>query len=400
MKIISIEPTPSPNTMKLNMDIRLPDGARFTYTLDNIDSAPDYSKKLLAIPGVTGLFQAADFIALDRHSKGDWQQILEKARDILGSDDAAHAKQSTYGDGVDAEHTKLAAPVVGWGEVQVRLQQFRHIPMQVRVSIGTEEQRAALPEKFIKAATQAGLASPNLIKERKLIDYGVRYGELQEVLEQIVNELDAAYDDNRLLQLAADAMNDAYQDDNSVEYSSSSTITLDQLSAAMLDADWRVRYAALRTIRPSLDAIPFLAKALDDPHISIRRMAAVYLGDIKEPQVLPYLYKALTDKSPAVRRTAGDTLSDLGDPAAIGAMCKALQDTSKIVRWRAARFLYEVGDETAIPALREAQNDPEFEVRMQLKLALERIEGGEAAVGSVWQQMTQRDKTEKPPVGN
>jgi HEAT repeat protein len=74
-------------------------------------------------------------------------------------------------------------------------------------------------------------------------------------------------------------------------------------------------------------------------------------------------------------------------------MIKALRDPSKIVRWRAARFLYEVGDETAIPALREAQDEPEFEIRMQLKLALERIEGGEAAVGSVWQQMTQRDKT-------
>jgi HEAT repeat protein len=84
----------------------------------------------------------------------------------------------------------------------------------------------------------------------------------------------------------------------------------------------------------------------------------------------------------------------LGDPAAIGVMIQALKDTSKIVRWRAARFLYEVGDETAISALREALNEPEFEIRMQVSLALERIEGGEAAVGSVWQQMTNRTKTE------
>ena len=75
-----------------------------------------------------------------------------------------------------------------------------------------------------------------------------------------------------------------------------------------------------------------MAKALDDPHISVRRMAAVYIGDIKDPQILPYLYKALIDRSAAVRRTAGDTLSDLGDPAAIGAMTQALNDPSKIVR--------------------------------------------------------------------
>lgn len=52
-------------------------------------------------------------------------------------------------------------------------------------------------------------------------------------------------------------------------------------------------------------------------------------------------------------------------------------------------FLYEVGDETAIPALKEAINDQEFEVRMQVNLALERIQGGEEAKGSIWHQMTQ-----------
>jgi HEAT repeat protein len=93
-----------------------------------------------------------------------------------------------------------------------------------------------------------------------------------------------------------------------------------------------------------------------------------------------------------VRRTAGDTLSDLGDPRAIGAMCQALRDPNKLVRWRAARFLYEVGDETALEALREAQNDPEFEVSLQVKMALERIERGEEASGTVWQQMTRRNE--------
>jgi HEAT repeat protein len=117
----------------------------------------------------------------------------------------------------------------------------------------------------------------------------------------------------------------------------------------------------------------------------------VYLGDIKEPEVLPYLYRALADDTPAVRRTAGDTLSDLGDPAAIPAMVKALKDPNKLVRWRAARFLYEVGDESAVEALKEAAEDQEFEVRMQVKIALERIEGGHTAEGSVWQQMTRRN---------
>ncbi|MDT2208001.1 HEAT repeat domain-containing protein, partial [Paenibacillus larvae] len=93
----------------------------------------------------------------------------------------------------------------------------------------------------------------------------------------------------------------------------------------------------------------------------------------------------------AVRRTAGDTLSDIGNPAAIPAMIKALKDKNKLVRWRAARFLYEVGDESAVPALKEAAGDPEFEVSLQVQIALERIEGGHEAEGTVWQQMTRRN---------
>lgn len=73
------------------------------------------------------------------------------------------------------------------------VQTFRGIPMQVRVLAGGEERRAALPERFLRAATEAGLASPNLIKERKLEDRGVRYGEHADVLEEVVRELDAAF---------------------------------------------------------------------------------------------------------------------------------------------------------------------------------------------------------------
>jgi len=42
--------------------------------------------------------------------------------------------------------------------------------------------------------------------------------------------------------------------------------------------------------------------------------------------------------------------------------------------------------------LREAADDPEFEVKMQVMMAIERIEGGEEAKGSVWKQMTESRK--------
>jgi HEAT repeat protein len=158
------------------------------------------------------------------------------------------------------------------------------------------------------------------------------------------------------------------------------------------EPDWTVRYAHLEQMNPKESDLPVLDKALNDEKASIRRLAAVYLGMIEEPAVLPYLYKALKDKSVTVRRTAGDCLSDIGDPSAMQEMMLALKDKNKLVRWRAAMFLYEVGDESALEALKQAENDPEFEVSLQIKMAIERIEGGEEAKGSVWKQMTESRK--------
>jgi HEAT repeat protein len=247
-----------------------------------------------------------------------------------------------------------------------------------------------MPERFTEAAVRAGTASPNLIKERKLEELGVRYGELKDIAGEVVQELDASYDDARLESLVSHAMQetpdtDAPPDEAAAEQDNSAVL------AKLHDPDWKKRYAALQRIKPSLTTLPLLVHALQDEKSSVRRLATVYLGDLKEPEVLPFLYRALQDDTPSVRRTAGDTLSDLGDPAAIPAMVNALKDPNKLVRWRAARFLYEVGDDSAVSALQEAGDDPEFEVRMQVKIALERIEGGHAAEGSVWQQMTRRN---------
>ncbi|WP_260405466.1 HEAT repeat domain-containing protein, partial [Paenibacillus sp. 598K] len=162
-----------------------------------------------------------------------------------------------------------------------------------------------------------------------------------------------------------------------------------ELAEQLKAEDWQVRYAALERVGTAVpEMLPQLAQAVTDDNASIRRLAVVYLGDLRSPEALPYLFTALKDRSVSVRRTAGDTLSDLGDAAAIEPMIESLSDPNKLVRWRAARFLYELGDERAIPALRVAAQDSEFEIQLQASIALERIERGEEAAGSVWQQMT------------
>ncbi|MCZ8523244.1 MULTISPECIES: conserved virulence factor C family protein [Paenibacillus] len=398
MPIVSIEPTPSPNTMKINMSESLPGGIRETYNREQAAEAPTPElQRLLAIDGVKAFYRAADFIAVDRLPKGDWGQILAAVREVLGTTAVAGSAQGSTTTSPQASNAQDGEAVIAgtsYGEVHVYLQHFRGIPLQVRVASGDEEQRAALPARFSDTAIRAASASPNLIKERTLEEWDTRYGSLQEVLDEVLQELDAAYSDAQLEELAAEAAAGAGTGDAQQRAAKTRRVlSYAEAEALLRSPEWKERYAALRQIQPSAETLPLLLTALDDEQAAVRRLASVYLGDLKDPSVLPHLYRALKDPSPSVRRTAGDTLSDLGDPAAQEAMIGALSDPNKLVRWRAARFLYEVGDEQALPALQAAEDEPEFEVRMQIRMALERIEGGEEAAGSVWQQMARRERS-------
>jgi len=387
MNLISIEPTPSPNAMKLNVDESLAPGVKYAFDAAHAERAPAHLRALLAIAGVKSVYQAADFIAVERESAADWRAILAAVREAFGGTGAGGA-----GAGIAAE----SGAGFNYGEATVLVQQFRGIPMQVRVRAGHEEARVALPQRFADAAMTAGAASPNLIRERRLVEHGVRYGELADIAAEVAAELDAAYDDARLAQLIAQAEAMGAEPDAAppAPEPAPAALTPEQIAARLADADWKVRYAALERLQPLEESLPLLDKALADDNFSVRRLAVVYLGDIKGPEAVSRLTAMLKDPSAAVRRTAGDALSDIGDASAQPAMIASLADKSKIVRWRAARFLYDLGDEAAIPALRIAAEDPEFEVALQARMALERIESGEAAAGTVWQQMARSRETE------
>ncbi|UNK17815.1 virulence factor [Paenibacillus sp. N3/727] len=376
MKITFIEPTPSPNSMKLHLDESLEPGIRKTYTTDNERSAPAWIRELLHIPGVKSIFHTLDFIALDRKGNADWPSILGEVQEKFGQEGLKTGLEENENDGA------------GFGEAQVFVQLFRGIPMQIRVKGKGREERIALSSRFTHAVTE--VASTTLIKERKLKDYGVRYGELEDIAREVEQELEAAYPQDRLDKVVAQAIAHGADEEEFVEQRRK--LTHEEMLSAMEDPDWRVRYAAFDVLEPTEAHLPLLSAALKDPKMQIRRLAVVYLGDLRTPEAMELLYAAMSDDTPAVRRTAGDTLSDIGDPAATPVMMNSLNDSSKLVRWRAARFLYEVGTEEARPALEEAAQDPEFEVSLQARMALERIESGEQAAGTVWQQMAKRSR--------
>ncbi|WP_172257293.1 virulence factor [Saccharibacillus deserti] len=380
MEIKLIEPTPSPNTMKLHLNETLEAGIRKTYTLDNERSAPPIIARLLHIEGVKSVFHTADFMAIDRKPGADWPAILSSVQEVFGS----RSDQPVDSDIEDAAGH--------FGEAQVFVQFFRGIPMQIRVKSGLTEERIGLSQRFVDAVTE--VASATMIKERKLTDYGVRYGDLPDIAREVEQELEAAFPQERLERVIKQAIAHGAKAEEFVEQRREWSQA--EIEEGLQSADWRRRYSALEAMEASEETLPLIERALGDEKMQTRRLAVVYLGDLKTPEAMQLLFKAMKDSSPAVRRTAGDTLSDIGDPAATQVMLESLTDTSKIVRWRAARFLYEVGTAEAREALEQASNDPEFEVGLQARMALERIDSGEEAAGTVWQQMAKsRQKPEE-----
>jgi hypothetical protein len=379
VKLLSIETTPNPNSMKLNLDERLAKGVAITYTHENRGDCPAYIDKLLAIPGVSSVFRVEDFMAIQRKPTSGWEDILSQARAVLEYAGLNNAKPEPAGTSDNK-----------WREVTVSVQYFRDLPMLVKVSSGIETTRLPLPERFGKAIERAMGASENMLMERKWKDEGLRYGELRDIGEEVVREISAVYDEKKLKELVERAYHP-----NLREKVKANGEELGELVRAFESPRWEERFAALKelgrnaTAQIASQALSLIIRATKDPKMSIRRLAVVFLGLIKTPEVLAPLCEALKDEAVGVRRSAGDALTDLGDRQAIGPMVETLKDPNKLVRWRASRFLYELGDESALPALREAQGDREFEVAMQIRQAIERIESGKVGQGPVWRQMTQ-----------
>ena len=370
MKIVTIEPTPSPNSMKVVIDRELPFGKAFNYKPDSLEEAPEFIRQIFGIEGVKGIYHVMDFLAIERSGKYDWEPILAGVREVFGEEQEEESTEATEAD----EH---------FGEVYIHVQQYKGVPLQVKVFDDRGEERFGLGQRFVDAmnALMEG-DDENYILQRKWADYGIRYGDKKEIGEEVVKEIEAAYPQERL-----DAIMEAGSETKEAPVLGRRKVTLEEYQAA---GSWEERFRLLDQLPdPDMTDVPLLMEALKDEKMSIRRLAVVYLGMIEDPAVVPYIEKAMEDKSAPVRRTAADAMSDLGFPEFEDLAIRTLKDKSKIVRWRGAMYLYETGTEKALPALKELEDDPEFEVKLQAKMAAARIEGGEEAKGSMWKQMTE-----------
>lgn len=367
MQLKSVETTPNPNSMKLNLEEQL--GAAVTFTANESAQAPEWVRKLLQISGVQSVFVCSDFITLNKDPRADWKPILENSTAVLtGQEHAAPTSE---------QQRKVAETE---GQVQVLVQTFRGVPIQIKASNSEGETRVALSERFVLAAKSIQERNgADYLVERFWANHGSRYGEREMVAQELKEELEALFDEAKLESVVALALGGA----------ENRRVTIDELTGWLQAPDWSRRLAAVTELSLLPDAVSLLVSALSDAHPRVRRLAAAALGASGDAvAVQPLCAVLLKDDSAGVRRTAGDALSDIGDRAAQSAMCKALSDSNKLVRWRAARFLFDLGDTDALPFLEKTLADDAFEVQLEIEAAIGRINSGGKELEPVWKRIS------------
>jgi hypothetical protein len=176
--LLSIDTTPNPNSMKLNLGVSLSQTG--TFTLDNQADAPDIVCQFLRIEGVQSVFASVRFLTVNRDPRFGWEPILQAVQAVL-VDNA----QKT----IPPENQVSA--LMAYGQIQVLVQIFRDIPIQVKVTDGKGEKRIGLSARF------GGLTRE---LQTQFGDWGVRYGSLDDVAQEVAEEIESLLDEETLTQ--------------------------------------------------------------------------------------------------------------------------------------------------------------------------------------------------------
>src|SRR5690606_35295893 len=140
--------------------------------------------------GVKGVYHVADFLAVERNAKNQWEGILSSVRVALGEKGTKPEEQETQ-------------VVDHYGEVFVHVEMFSGIPLQIKVFDSISEHRISAGYRFVEAFKSVDIDKfdDNYILERKWVDFGIRYGEKEEIASSILAEIEATYPENRVVQI-------------------------------------------------------------------------------------------------------------------------------------------------------------------------------------------------------
>lgn len=423
--VTGIESTPNPSSFLVKLSdplVGLEDLAGSlrgrSYTTVSL-LTPTEIASILNIDGIEEVYCMATALTINKKATTQWSVVLPLVLEALGgdSDIADQLLQGLLSSSSSDDSTAS-------GQVRIRLQISNKIPIQIEGIgyLGTTK-RVKLPTKFEECMRNMvdSNGDVDFFAGRKWIDRGVRYYlddnsnndnvlqddeaaqedmELTTVLQSELEEVDAAYSNERLDTIVAESLG---KGTTSTDATSTVSATAD-LNLEQVD-----RYCDLAE-EGSEEALVILANFVMSHKGSMpaRRNALAYLGgtageqtnDAGDDLVFSAVASAFeNEKNPIMRRTAGDAFSDLGDARAVPYAAKALEsDRSKLVQWRAARILGELGDSQEVVAiLKQASfsKDFAFEVAFEIKDAMRKVrarvmtEVGESVVakGPMWKQI-------------
>ncbi len=242
MKLRSIETTPSPNCMKLNLDA-LVSAKPLTLNADNISAdTPEVFQKLLAVTGIQSIFLMSDFITITRRGNVDWQPILVAAGELMGIAENADAD---LGNSLKAEKSLQGDTAdQNFGQVDVAIQMFRGIPVQVRAIAGEEQARAALPDRFNQGVQRVIMATQaDYVAERIWFPYQPQFGNPGEIAQQVADELDVLTSEQDLAWLEKAAVDPTQRTTAQAEKPLQQALLVE-----LQQSDWKRRLKAIQQI--------------------------------------------------------------------------------------------------------------------------------------------------------
>lgn len=83
MKIISIEQTPNPNAMRVVLSTELPAGESNNYSKGDAQKVNEPFASLLKIDGLKGIYHVMNFMAVEKDSTVEWEEIIPNIQAII-----------------------------------------------------------------------------------------------------------------------------------------------------------------------------------------------------------------------------------------------------------------------------------------------------------------------------
>lgn len=156
------------------------------------------------------------------------------------------------------------------------------------------------------------------------------------------------------------------------------------LMEALRDSFWW--YEKEQSAKVLLDAIEGmgqgimepLIEALADREVTVRKYAAMVLGNLKDIRAIEELGMAVYDLHHEVSQAAAEALAKFGAPA-IGLLSEALRHPEAAVREHAVIGLGKIQDARVAPFLIEMLRDPDRDVKKQAILSLVELKDPRAA---------------------